>query len=247
MPTLEGIDCAQSTSGHAATLVSAGKHFVCRYVAPSNDVYDWKRLTKSEANELKAHHLGIVIVFESYASRAGEGHASGVADAHAALANAKAAGVGRAPIYFAVDFSPSSSQLPAILAYLQGAQSVLGKKRVGVYGSAAVVSFCLSHGVRFAWQTYAWSGGVLARDVHLYQYHNGVTVAGISADLTRALRSNYGQWKRPIYGEIWAGGKRRARVLYGQGRVAKLLGRRKWLAGLAKQYGRFGFRRVGGK
>jgi hypothetical protein len=49
----------------------------------------------------------------------------------------------------------------------------------------------------YGWQTYAWSGGMQDSRMHLYQYHNGVTVCGISADWDESKKSDFAQWPRP--------------------------------------------------
>ena len=73
------------------------------------------------------------------------GYIAGVADANTAVSVALAAG---APAnffcYFAADFQVYQSQYATINAYLNGAASVLGLRRVGIYGSYYAVAQCHS-------------------------------------------------------------------------------------------------------
>ena len=107
-----------------------------------------------------------------------------------------ALGLAGSPIYFAVDFPATAAQLATIGTYLQGAATVVGLQRVGVYGNYSVVNYALNNNLAtYAWQTYSWSGGQLEARCHIYQYQNGVTVAGVSVDRDRTISSDtyYGQ------------------------------------------------------
>jgi Domain of unknown function (DUF1906) len=139
-----------------------------------------------------------VLVFEADADRALGGHPGGVADAESARAQAGLIGLAGAPIYFAVDFDAQPAQLPMVLAYLNGAASVLGHELTGVYGGLAAVKAALDAGAcRYAWQTHAWSGGEWDPRAHLHQYANGQTLCGISVDFDRANAADFGQHKTP--------------------------------------------------
>jgi hypothetical protein len=100
------------------------------------------------------------------------------------------------PVYFAVDWDASSGQQSAINACLDGAASVLGRDRVGIYGGYGPVSRAPSSGhATWAWQTYAWSGGQWAKGAQLQQYSNGHTLGGVGCDYDRATTSDFGQWR----------------------------------------------------
>ncbi|MGI5233787.1 DUF1906 domain-containing protein [Actinoallomurus sp. CA-142502] len=188
----EGIDYAWGRPSLAA-LLAAGKTFVCRYLSHSPS----KNLTAAEARGLSEAGVWIVAVWETTAKRALDGKAAGTTDARDALSQAQVCGMpdGR-PIYFAVDWDATVSQQSAINAYLDGAASVLGRDRVGIYGGYGPVSRALAVGkARWAWQTYAWSGGRWAAGVHLQQYSNGHTLGGVGCDYNRAMTSDYGQWR----------------------------------------------------
>jgi hypothetical protein len=188
---LEGVDYSSSRPGGAA-LAAAGKRFVVRYVPYGG--YS-KGLDRAELADLRAHGIGVALVWEQVTSRALQGAAAGAADALTSQAAVVSLGFPpTTPIYFAVDFAGTLAQQPAINQYLSGAASVIGKARVGVYGSYDVLNRCRANGTAaWFWQTYAWSGGNIASYAHLYQYHNGANVNG-SVDLCRAMQTNYGQW-----------------------------------------------------
>ncbi|MGI8333923.1 glycoside hydrolase domain-containing protein [Actinomadura scrupuli] len=188
-----GIDYAWGRPSITA-LKNAGVKFVARYL--SHDT-SGKNLTADEARKLSDAGIWIVVVWETTASRALAGRAAGVADAKAAAAQAKACGMpsGR-PIYFAVDFDATSSQQDEIHAYLDGAASVLGRGRIGVYAGYGPVRRAFNaKKITYAWQTYAWSGGNWDSRAQLQQYSNNHTVGGVDCDYDRAMKSDYGQWR----------------------------------------------------
>ena len=188
-----GVDYAWGRPGVSA-LRAAGVKFVCRYL--SHDTTG-KNLTAAEAASLSAAGIWVVVVWESTASRALGGHVAGAADARAAASQARACGMpdGR-PIYFAVDFDAVAAQQPAIDAYLDGAASVLGRARVGLYAGYAVIKRAFDDGkITWGWQTYAWSGGRWDRRAHLQQYRNDQRINGVGLDYDRATADDYGQWR----------------------------------------------------
>ena len=189
-----GIDYAWGTPDYSA-LVKAGVKFACRYLS-----YDKaKNLDAAEARALAAHGIDCVVVWETTANRALAGRAAGQADAREADRQAKACRMPKGrPIYFAVDFDASEADQALVNAYFKGVGSVLGKRRVGVYGGLWPVRRLLAAGlVTYAWQTYAWSGGRWESKTHLRQYSNGHRLAGVSCDYNRATADDFGQW-RPV-------------------------------------------------
>jgi len=168
-----------------------GVQFVCRYLS-----YDTtgKNLTKSEYNNLLSIGIAVVLNWEYQTDAALNGRAQGVKDAKAAEAQRKAIGAPAAPIYFSCDWDASPGQQAAINAYLDGCASVVGRDRVGVYGSYYVVKRSMEAGkAKWGWQTYAWSGGQIYSKAHIYQYQNGVM--GGQADRNKSLQDNFGQIK----------------------------------------------------
>jgi hypothetical protein len=188
-----GIDYAWGGPPSTAAMSSAGVKFACRYLSHSAS----KNLTAAEARKLSDAGIWIVVVWETTAQRALGGRTAGIADAMDAQVQAQACGMppGR-PIYFAVDWDATSGQQAAINAYLAGAASVLGPSRVGIYGGYGPVKRALDGGhARWAWQTYAWSGGQWDSRAQVQQYSNSHTLGGVDCDYDRAMTSDYGQWR----------------------------------------------------
>ncbi|MEV4253116.1 DUF1906 domain-containing protein [Spirillospora sp. NPDC049652] len=188
-----GVDYAWGRPGPSA-LKRAGAKFVCRYL--SHDT-SGKNLTRAEADQLSRAGIWLVVVWESTASRALAGRAAGIADATEAAKQARACGMpADRPIFFAVDFDASSGQQAAINAYLDGAASVIGRARVGLYGGYGPVKRAFdAKKIRWGWQTYAWSGGRWDKRAQLQQYSNDHVVNGVGVDYDRATVNDYGQWR----------------------------------------------------
>lgn len=187
--TLEGIDALYPPS--SAAIKAAGKSFVIRYT---------RAATVAQLADDRAEGLATVLVFETSGVDFTGGNGQGQLDAQLAQKQVSALGVPTAPVYFAID--AGTSLLQDVNDYLQGCCAVLGKPRVGVYGSYGVVeaasggSWCA-----WFWQTYAWSQGHLSAAAHLYQYQNSVGLGGATVDLDRTVASdvNFGQirWAAP--------------------------------------------------
>lgn len=187
-----GVDYAWGRPG-AKALQAAGVHFAARYL--SHDT-SGKNLSAGEAQALSDAGIWLVVVWETTATRALDGRSAGVADAQAAAAQAKDCGMpaGR-PIYFAVDFD-ATGRAAEILPYFAGAASVLGADRVGIYGGLVAVRAVLDSGhAKWAWQTYAWSGGRWDSRAQLQQYSNDHVIGGVGLDFDRGVDGDYGQWR----------------------------------------------------
>lgn len=167
--------------------------FVCRYLSHNTS---GKNLTRREAEQLTRANIPIVVVWESTAKRMRAGLQAGKDDAKTAAKQALDCGMPNdRPIYFGCDFDATEHDQTAINAYLKGAASVIGLRRVGIYAGYYVVSRCINAGlVKWAWQTYAWSGGHLHKAAQLYQYSNGHNLDGVSVDYNKAFSKDYGQW-----------------------------------------------------
>jgi hypothetical protein len=190
MVSIPGVDYPWSHPGGAA-LQAAGIEFACRYLSHDTG----KNLSRAEADDLAAHGVWCVVVWESTANRALSGRSGGITDAQTALAQATAYGMpsGR-PVYFATDWDVTPAQQAAVNAYLDGAGSVLGRGRIGVYGGYYAVKRALDGGhAALGWQTFAWSGGQWDPRAAIRQ-GNQKKINGVSVDLDTALVPDYGQW-----------------------------------------------------
>lgn len=191
MTVIEGVDYAWSAPS-AAGLAAAGKKFAVRYGGPGSS---GKQLKSSELRALRAAGLDVVANAEGSAGGF-HGQAAGISWARQAQTYFTDLGMpaGR-PVYFSVDWNADSTDWAGIDAACRGAASVIGADMVGVYGGYNTIAHCSSAGTaKWFWQTYAWSAGKWHPDCHMQQYRNGVTVAGGSVDLTRAVKPDYGQW-----------------------------------------------------
>ncbi|HZE41567.1 MAG TPA: glycoside hydrolase domain-containing protein [Stackebrandtia sp.] len=202
MPT-EGVDYSYDRPSPSG-LSDYGAKFAVRYLSYNDD----KNMSKSEVGKLNDAGLFVVSNWENESGDALKGRDSGATFATEADRLHRAAGGGDdRPIYFSVDFDATADQLSTCYAYLEGAASVIGKERVGVYGGRRVVDYMAGKGIQWLWQTYAWSGfpSESARkdpdDPHwrqglsMQQYDNNVTIAGGACDRDRAMSDDYGQWK----------------------------------------------------
>lgn len=188
----EGVDYSTSRP-RPWVLRQAGKTFAMRYIGPGST---GKHLTNAEAKTLVDAGLSIVAVAEGFAQDALHGRSMGITHGRAAVAAAHALSMpaGR-PIYFAVDFDATASQLPTVAQYLAGVDSVSDIYQVGVYGGVRTINYCHDHSpATWYFQTYAWSAGQVSRWTHVRQYLNGQTIDGGRLDLDHAYTADFGQW-----------------------------------------------------
>lgn len=178
-----------------AVLKANGVSFVCRYLCwlPNSKV-----ITRGEAQSVMGAGIYLVLNWEFTAQAMLNGYQDGVSHASESQKQATALGLPDAPVYFSADFDASESQQAGINAYLDGCAHVLGKARVGVYGSFYVVKRALDGGhCAFGWQTYAWSGGNWDTRAQLRQVQNDVTVCGTPSDWDESRATDFGQYPRP--------------------------------------------------
>lgn len=150
---------------------AAGYIGVIRYIAPPDAKYDWKRLTILERDGYWEHGLGVLPVFESYATRATEGMSAGMEDARTGQVElAKLGYPGDLPVIFTCD-----TDTTALTArpYFRGVTTI--RFQSGAYGGVKVVDPLLADGtVRWGMQACAWSNDphgnpLVSQTAHLYQ------------------------------------------------------------------------------
>lgn len=141
--------------------------YLCNRSTDSPESTDGKRITPSEAADIRAHGLDLGLVWETTANRAGDGFAAGAGDALKAEQQADEIGYpADAAIYYAVDYEASATQ---VLYYFSGVRRS-ARRPVGVYGSYQVVEGVADMGLAtYLWQTVAWSYGARSDRAHLYQ------------------------------------------------------------------------------
>lgn len=165
-----------------AALKAAGCSVAFRYVMPQTP-YWVKALRNAEAQELLAAGIPIVSNFESSANREDGGAQAGHDDAVTLVADWKALGAPSGLIgWFSADWDVQPSEIPAVLAYLNAAASVLGgKKYVGCYGGLRAVSAAMDAGFG-GWQTVAWSDGKWDPRAAARQTGRQLMVGGVQVD-----------------------------------------------------------------
>lgn len=172
-------------------VAAAGYGFVCRYLSYTAG----KNITAGEYADMLANGIAVVLVWETTASRMLGGHQAGIDDAR--QADYMATRVGHPdtrPIYFACDWDATPAQQTPINAYLDGAASILGRGRVGMYGGYWPLSRALdADTARYGWQTKAWSGSNLDPRAGIVQRIGTVHVGGIACDVNEAHHPDYGQ------------------------------------------------------
>lgn len=200
----EGVDCYDPVSGaQAAEMAAEGISFVCRYAATKGS----SSLTAGEAAELHGAGLDVGLIYETTGRAALGGSTAGQLIGAAAASAARALGApGGTCVYVAeTDFDVQEADMPTVTAFYDAATASLRGAgfRSGGYGGLRVALALPGH-VDYVWQTAAWSTRQWAYGAALQQYMNGVTVAGMTCDRTRAMVGDWGQWRAaaiPIGGD----------------------------------------------
>lgn len=214
-----GIDQSSRPPPSASSLVAAGVKFCNHYIADRwtspvilTDPSTWA--TKClRPSEIKAYINAGIQVFTNWETSADAmlgGWSRGVEAAKNSLTMAGLCGLpANRPIYFSADsvvFNTFDNYKLA-RSFLQGAASVLGVNRVGVYGSYYVVDWARTDEVaKWFWQTWAWSDKFWHPAAHIRQFPDAandrfhVIIGGVQCDIDRSMVADYGQW--PIGGEM---------------------------------------------
>jgi hypothetical protein len=183
---MKGIDYAW-VKPNPKWIVENGYQFVCRYLSNNPT----KNLTFDELKRLHLQGLKVVVVWETGIHRPLAGYDAGVEDS--TQANHQMIGLtGKTDtvIYFACDDDFTEQDQNVINDYFKGVISILGKQRVGVYGSYGVVKRCFDVGVvTYGWQTYAWSKGQWDNRAQLRQIHNLADY-----DIDESISDDFGQF-----------------------------------------------------
>jgi Domain of unknown function (DUF1906) len=194
----KGLDFAFKPHPSTHAIKTYGAEWVGRYISslPVNDT-NGKNLLKAERDELLAAGIRIILFVEESAQSMKGGRVAGVIHAKHAVAVAKALGLDGIPFYYAADWDATPADQKAINAYMDGAISVHGLDRAGIYGGYYVVERTLDAGkAAFSCQTRAWSGGQWDHRANIRQGPT-VTVGGASCDADESRTPDYGQWPRP--------------------------------------------------
>lgn len=196
---IEGVDysrTAGASSPSVAQLKAQGKRFVGRYAVDDKSP-GGRGITAAEYKRMTAGGIDVFLYWEGSESWMLGGFDAGVAAARNAVKNIAAAGMPvDTPVYFAHDIDPQPQHFEAIRFCVEGAASVIGWKRMGVYGGWLIIDHLapIYDEMKFYCQTLAWMYG---RGWHpaacLHQYGFNVYINGTNCDLVRATQANYGQ------------------------------------------------------
>jgi hypothetical protein len=177
-------------------LRTAGKAFVVRYLTGGAP----KALSHPEAHAVRAAGLDVVSNYEETTTDlTSGGFAHGVELGRKADAAHRASGgPSNAPIYFSADSSPagwSQAEWHSFHQNLRGIASVIGLKRVGLYGGTLALKTAQSHRLAsWYWQSLGWRDGQWLRWAHLQQRQINSPIGGGTVDENSAMAGNYGQW-----------------------------------------------------
>lgn len=155
-----------------------------------------KNITRAEYEDMDMSGVGVALVYENRQGDALSGFGAGQASARAIQSDAASFGFPSSrPFYFTVDQQISTeAQYSAVMAYLDGAATVVGHSRVGVYGQYGVVQRAIEGGhAAYGWQTVAWSAGLRYSNANLFQNLGYVYVDGVECDSNDILSPDWGQ------------------------------------------------------
>lgn len=152
-----------------------------------------KAITPTEAQAVFDEDLALVLVYEDGAQDALD---SALMVQHASVAKEQLASLpltGRQGVlYVAVDFGATSDQYEALWANILGFGQVAGVP-VAPYGPAPFVTYCMSRGCSYGWQSAGWAGGVLS-GAQIVQQVRQITLSGVTCDVDSVCSPEFGQW-----------------------------------------------------
>lgn len=195
MPTNLGIAYDYSARAiNPAALTAARAEGVIRYVGfPGRH----KTITQAEYDDLRNARIPVALVYENSVGDALGGNPAGLAAAQIARDHATSLGFPRSrPIYYTVDQDTNAAQQKGpIVDYFRGVRDVEGSPRqVGVYGEYDVVSLIvMTRMADYAWQTRAWSRGMIWPGACIYQDTTQRFIDNVETDVNRILRLDWGQ------------------------------------------------------
>lgn len=203
-----GVDSYDSISAATANVLkNNGKNFAIRYYTNSSS--SEKLLTASEVTTIHNADLEIVSVYQDDGrdiSSFSETEAN--IDAEKALELASALGQPlESAIYFAVDYSPSDTEINTIKQYFQIIKNKLsGKYKVGVYGTAKICEIIKPNYANYSWLSHSTGASstspegdsdYIAYDSQMkynIKQSEPISYNGHSFDNDTAIGPDFGQW-----------------------------------------------------
>lgn len=169
-------------------LRDAGFGGVIRYVGlGGGSSLPGKRITAAEYQDLVRNGIQVLLVCEGGTTDAWGGYNAGVANAQAALNDARALGIpDSVGIAAAADaHAANQAQINAAVDYARGFQDVLGKARTGFYGFQETVTAVRNAGIgSWYWRCGSQPTAAEKTWTHLWQRNDGTTtVSGVVVDI----------------------------------------------------------------
>jgi hypothetical protein len=198
MVEIRGGDYATARPSPEA-MKAAGWKFVCRYLRDLVKANGDKSLSWSEAASLWLAGIDIVSNEETTGEQGLRGMDGGMRDAvQALLAHTDRGGPSGRPIYFSPwDHDPAlltASQWATMANYLRGCVSVLGLRRVGLYGGRRMLTWAFdNHLITYGWQAAGWAHGGIEPRAHIIQ-HVSAPWQLPGTDANTAVKADFGQW-----------------------------------------------------
>jgi len=185
-----------------ACLFDAGWRFACRYTSRTPA----KNMSYDECLRLVNAGIWIVTIHQPSDGFLLEGFARGQVAAREALALAEdECGMPEdRPVYYTLDFDPNpltTAQWDQVRSTLDGAASVTGRERVGIYGARLAVDTLVPDHAAWGWQTRSWSGvpprwspKAVLRQYDISTPNHRIFLCGGEVDRDVALADDFGQW-----------------------------------------------------
>nr|WP_235831499.1 DUF1906 domain-containing protein [Gordonia zhaorongruii] len=188
----------------ASAVRAAGHAGAIRYVSDPRPGAEWmagKPLREAEAADFRQHGLVMVSCYQFGTAQTADwlgGFPAGVDHARRAVAIHDAAGGPRsAPIYASIDDNPTAQQfVTQIVPFLLGWQSVIGRRRLGVYANAPTIHRANAIGLADWYWQHRWGtpDDYVHPAAHLRQLRGSTRVGGVNVDVNTILKREYGAW-----------------------------------------------------
>lgn len=171
----------------------AGYVGVMRYISAAGGIN--KDIYASEFHALRAAGLSVGFVYENSASWMLGGYQDGRDAAKRFRNRVRRFHTDAEPVlYLGADWNAFEWQQDAIDRCLDGAASVIGRRRTGIYGGYWPLSRAMDAGkATYGWQTVAWSGSNRYDGAHLLQNEYGIWIDGVNCDSNDVLNPSWGQ------------------------------------------------------
>lgn len=182
-----GLDC--DAPPDYAEVAARGYRWVGRYLPPHDNP-----LTRAEMQEAALHDVGILALCEHSTNDVNGGAAQGRTLAEQWVKSAQGLSIALgAALILACDEDPSSVPKDVASAFYSASTSYCRGARYlgGAYGGHDLMVLLSGH-VDVLMQSYAWSGGVQAPGIDVFQGLSQVTIDGVAFDEDHAFCEHFG-------------------------------------------------------